>query len=133
MIQHILRISTAAIQGETDPLKAYIELKKIDVALQESIKALKELAIDESDKYPEKSFEMDGVIVSKSRAAGRWDYSEIEQWRKGKKELESIESLAKEAYKATEKGRNVIDGDGVVVQPAGYKEGANIIVIKKKA
>lgn len=131
MIKHLLEITDEAIQGNKDPLEVYVELKKIEKTLEMCIESVKPQAIREADNYGEKSFERYGVTITKSRAAGRWDYKGIDQWSKQKEKLSLIEELAKQAYKLGEKGQTITDEDGVVVEPGKYTEGADIIVIKQ--
>ena len=131
MIQQILKIADEANQGNTNPLEAYVELKKIEKVLAECLESVKPQAIREADNYTEKSFERFGVTITKSRAAGRWDYKGIDQWTKAKNKLIEVEKMAQDAFKLSEKGQTITDPDGVVVEPAKYTEGADIIVIKQ--
>ena len=131
MIKHILKLADDAANGLSNSLEAYIELKKIEKTLEMAIESVKPLAIQEADKYHEKSFELSGVQVTKSRAPGRWDYSEIPQWKKRKDELSQIEALSKDAFKLAAKGQTITDPDGVIVGPARYSEGIDTITIKQ--
>jgi hypothetical protein len=118
-------------QGNKNPLEVYVELKKIEKTLEMCLESVKPLAIREADTYTEKSFERFGVTITKSRAAGRWDYKGIDQWKKQNDKLLDIQKMAQDAFKLSEKGQTITDPDGVVVEAAKYTEGADIIVIKQ--
>jgi hypothetical protein len=64
--------------GHIDPLAAYIELHKLIVEAEKAIDTIKQSAINEAGKYPEKSFEKCGVIVEKRNSPAKWDYSSCE-------------------------------------------------------
>jgi len=132
MIKEILKLADDAQQGLSDPLRSYIELKRIEKVLENCMKVVQPLAVQDAYKYPEKIIEMEGVNVQKGKAAGKWDYSTNPLYAQKKQELKELEEMGKEAYKAAQKDRTVVDGDGVVVPPALYTEGAENITIKFK-
>ena len=77
-------IAYEAMQGNTDPLLAYAELKAYKMELDQAIKDVEPAALDESEKYG-KSFELHGVKFEKS---------------------------SKQAIGALKNGFNYIDGNG---------------------
>ncbi len=81
-------------EGNVNPLIAYIELHKLIVKAQDALDKIKEAAIDEAYKYPEKSIEINGVIVEKRNTPTRWDYSECETIKQVNEYLQKLQKIA---------------------------------------
>ena len=76
MIYHFKEIAIQAIQGATDPLIAYAELKGYKQELDQAIKDLEPVALDESAKYG-KSFELHICARNKQSLAFREELGEL--------------------------------------------------------
>lgn len=129
MIKAIQDMAVKALQGEANPLEVYVELKKIDKALQEAIKSVQGDAISEASKYPNRTFEFNGAKIERKSSAGRWGFEHLKHWVSQKEALKSIEEAAKEAYKVGLKGTIMSDSDGVVIEPAEYVPGSETISV----
>lgn len=81
-------------EGNINPLEAYIILKSALTDLEKALKEIQDLAIDEANKYGQKSFEAFGAKVEVRNGASRWDYSQVQVWKHLKDQLTTIEKLA---------------------------------------
>lgn len=90
----IIELALSVQAGDCDPLSAYVELKKIEAELEQAIKIVQPLAINEADKWKEKSFKAFGAIIEKKSAACRWDYSNVAAYNHAKAKLEYIQKIA---------------------------------------
>jgi len=124
------KLKNSVLDGESNPLEAWIALKRHEGQLKDAMAVVQSEAIDEAQKYGEKSFKAFGATVEVKNAAGRWDYSKIGMWSSCKESLKLIEEGAKEAYHSSKKQRQIVDDDGEVIQPASYKEGRATIAIR---
>lgn len=109
--------------GEVNALKEYIELKRLSNSLSDALTVIQPLAIDEADKYKEKSFKAFGAIVEKKNAAGSWDYTGVAAWNAAKERLKWVEKMAQTGGAA--------DSDsGEIIEKAVKIEGKSTIAIK---
>lgn len=130
MKKTLIEITDDAIQGNRSPLEVYIRLKDIEQTLKECLAALQPLAVDEANKWTEKSFTHFGARIDKKNTPGTWKFTNLDAWKTTKETLKSIEEKAKEAFKAYEKGLTISDNDGVVIEPAEYTPGKETLAIK---
>ncbi len=112
--------------GELNPLECFCQLKKIEKTLKLSMKLIQEWAVEEATKYGEKSFEVYECEVTQKTGGGSWNYDHL-SW---KEEYKEKEKSAQTAYKLIEKGKTILDDDGVVVEPAKWMPNANTISVK---
>jgi hypothetical protein len=116
------------VDGNADPLEAYIHLKDVEKYLKQCNECVEPLAYQEADKWSEKTFTYKGAEIQKKSAAGRWDFTNVSLYKESQKRLKQIEELAKVAAKG---GTTVIDEpSGEVVEPAIYTAGKAIISVK---
>lgn len=87
-------LSEGVLNGDLNALSVYIDLKRFEKDLAEAIKEVQGFAIQEAEKYPEKSFEAFGASVEKKNGTSRWDYSNIREWNLAKERLKQIEVIA---------------------------------------
>lgn len=83
--------------GLQDPLKAYIEAKKISEFYSEITKHLQKPALEETAKYGKDGAERWGAKASVVATPGRWDYSHTAD-----EELSNLKAAAEQAKKAVE-------------------------------
>lgn len=122
------QIASKVVNGEVDALKTYIELKRADKELKSALATVQGLAIDEAEKYSEKTFDAFGAEVGLKNSAGRWNFKDLDWWD----EFQDKQDTAKQSYHLNKKKKQLIDDEGVVVQPAEYTEGKLTIAIKLK-
>jgi len=92
-------ITLAVENGEIDALEAFVNLKKLEEIVKQAKKRIDDLAIDEANKYGEKTFRfLDSEITIKS-SAGRYDYSHLPEITSKEAELK----LLKDKHKAASK------------------------------
>lgn len=126
--QTLIDFTQAIIDGNADPLEAYIHLKQIEKHLKGAFECVEPMAFQEAGKWTEKTFTYKGAEIQKKNAAGRWDFSNVSLYKESQKRLKQIEDLAKVAAKG---GATVVDElSSEVVEPAVYTEGKSIISVK---
>lgn len=123
----LLRTTAAeVVNGDSDPLHAYILLKHLDNELQSALKIVQPLAIDKATMYNQKSFEFQGARIEVKNAASRWDYSNVTAVRNVQDRLKTLQQLAQNAAAM---GGEIYDADGIVIEPAKKIEGATTIAV----
>jgi len=124
-------IANAVEEGHIDALAAFITLTRLSKLIDQMKDRVKESALTEAAKWPEKSFNYFGVTVEKRAAAGRWDFKSIPSWQEAKATVMSIEERAKAAYEMRQKfNAEAVTEDGELIDGAVYTQGADIIAIK---
>ena len=108
---HFNDITNNVIQGMTDPLIAYAELKEYKRDIDQAIKDIEPIALEESEKYG-KSFELHGIKFERRNGSTRYDFKHIEQWQMMHQELKNFEMQSKQALAAMKHGANYIDENG---------------------
>lgn len=124
-------INEKVLNGELNPLEAYISLKRTEKLFKDVLKAVQEQAIDEADNYPEKTFKAFGATIEKKSAAGRWDFSELKDWQELTDKKKELEETYKMAFKSNQSGASLVDNDtGEVSDLPQYTPGKQTIAIK---
>ncbi len=110
-------------EGDMNALKIYVRLKRDADELSKAMAIVQPLAIDEAEKYKEKSFKAYGAVIEKKNAAGSWDYSMVSAWNAAKERLKWVEKMAQAGGSA--------DADsGEIIEKAVKIEGKSTIAIK---
>jgi len=125
----LLKLIESVREGESDALKAYVELKNFEKLFKEVISECNKLAVEEAEKYGAKNFKAFGAEITLKNNAGRWDFKGIKEWELSKASLKEIEDKFKLAYKAMEKGLGTHE-EGVVTELPKYTSGATNVTIK---
>src|SRR3990167_2812478 len=99
MEKEILKIADDGVSGMVNPLKAYIDLKRIEKAVSLALKSVNDSAINEAKKYNSKSFSAFGAAIEIRSNAGKWNFEHIPEWAKLKEELKNIEESRKISFK----------------------------------
>ena len=97
--------------GNEDPLKAYVELMKLQKSIEEAIKYIKDEAINAASNYGKEKFEKYGYEIKYNQGRKIWDFKNIRQWNEYKQKLAEVEEFGKLAYSAYEKGGQFVDPD----------------------
>lgn len=108
-------------EGEINALSIYVDLKRYEKELSEALKEIQDFAIEEANKYPEKSFKAFGAMIEKKSGASRWDYSEVREWNLAKERIKQIETIAQVGG---------MDDSGNEIQRAFKVPGKETIAIK---
>jgi polyribonucleotide nucleotidyltransferase len=96
--------TTAKIMnGELDPLAAHVRAKAVMKALELIIKQTEQLAIEETYKYPGKTFEAFGAEVSHREGTDGPNCDMDDRYTAIKLQLKDREAMLKQAYKMREK------------------------------
>ncbi len=109
----------------------YLRLRQMQEEIEETITALKPYVMTEVEKYGKEGYKKDGLVITTKSAAGKWTYPS-EEHAKAKAEVSKIEERMKMSYKAQQDGGNLMEFDGVVVQPAQYTPGATTLNVSKE-
>jgi hypothetical protein len=132
-------IADKANNGEVSALSAYIQLKRLEAETADAMALVKDQAIEEASRYGKGEHEVDGAVIQCRAGAGRWDYSSlgwyqaIDAKRKALAEqAKDHEEQAQAAQRAAERMQTIVDGDGVVIEPAVYVPGKDTVAISLK-
>jgi hypothetical protein len=108
-------------EGDLNALSIYVDLKRYENELTDALSQIKDFALDEASKYPEKTFKAFGAIIEKKSGASRWDYSQVTEWNLAKERLKQIETIAQVGG---------MDDSGNEIQRAFKVPGKDTIAIK---
>lgn len=122
-------IKNTVSEGWSDPLKAYLVLKRIEDMAKQTKENILSAAVREADMY-DKGKEIDGYRISKINSPGRWDFSKIKSWSDKRSELKNIEEKYKSAYKNWENGVTSVDEEtGEQIEIPVYTPGKDTIKV----
>jgi hypothetical protein len=106
---------TQILNGEVSALDAYIELYEAKKLIEEQLDEIRDLAIQEREKYGKDSPMRNGYLVELAPGRKSWNYKGVSAWNSVKARLTEIEKMAQMSYN----GAEVIDKEsGEVVEPA---------------
>lgn len=133
-MENLTFLTKEALLGNITASEVYVSLLSEQEQIEESIKALKSLVIDELNKYSEKEVKLHGLTFQKKTAPGKWDFSNIPSWNTAKGKIKSLEEMAKQKYKAAEKGQDMFlaDENGEEIPTPIYISGAETFAVLKK-
>lgn len=118
-------------EDEIDCLLFLGQLKRLENEFKELKQAALENALEEFDRYNEKSVKLGGYTFAKTQS-GRYSYKHSEEWLKINNSQKDYEDLMKQSYIAAKKDNNIIDSDGEIVPQAYYTSNSPSISIKIK-
>ena len=122
-------IADKAIDGHSDPLIAYAELKAYKQEIEEALKELEPIALEESEKYG-KSFELHGIKFERRNGATRYDFKHIAKWQNLNTQLKNFEKSSKQALAASKQGAHYVDGNGEEVQCPRVMYNKDSLIVK---
>lgn len=112
---HLSRFAEAVDNGQTNPLKAYVEIKRLSQLLDQIKDTLQDQAIGERMKYGKEEVVIDGYKVEQVPGRKNWKYDHSSQWQSINERRKAIESLMQNSYA----GASIIDGEtGEEIEPA---------------
>lgn len=124
-------MAEATAAGSQDPLAQLAEMRAIVAAAQDALKVIDPLAIQEAEKYHEKTFEHGGLTFTRTDGKRAFKYDHLKEWADAKKTLTTIEERAKNAAMQMEKNMILAGEDGEVFEPAIITYGKPSISIVK--
>ena len=121
----ITNVTNAIINGEIPPLE-WIKAKKLEKSIKTLTdnKKVKEMALNEAAKYPEKMGIFEGISWEYKNGSGRYDYSCSPSWVARKEQIDKLAQLNKEeeeqmkmAYKMSLSGKAMVSEDTGEIVP----------------
>jgi len=119
-------INEKVLNGELNALEAYVELKRTEKLLKDVLKGVKEQAVEEAEKYGEKTFDAFGATIEMRAGGGTWNYKDLPWWDSFKAKQEA----AQKAYKSSQVYMTIVDDNGEIIKPAIYKPNSPTISVK---
>lgn len=129
ILNHITESTELTLEGHIDPLKYIISLKRISNVVNDSIKQIQDMAINEALKHGDNEFEFFGAKVHVRNGATRYNFKHIEEWVKLNKRIKDLESSAKDSLKLKLKGNQMVTEDGEIIEAADFTPGKETIYI----
>jgi hypothetical protein len=117
-------------EGNASALDAFCQLTRLEKQIKAAKEQIQSQAINEAQMYG-KTFQHMGFEIQCRSGAGRWKFDHIDEWASAKMKMNTIEDLAKWAYKSEEKGVLPVTDDGDIIQPAVYVAGSDTIALKE--
>lgn len=77
-------------EGIIAPLDALAKLTWLSAAVEQAIKQIRPLALDEASMYPRASFADYGAEYQVKETGIRYDYSQFEEWRQCNEQLDAM-------------------------------------------
>lgn len=77
-------------EGYVNPLDALAKLTWLSTVADQALKQVRELALNEADKYPQKTFADYGAEFTVKETAVKYDYSDFKEWRELNSQLDGI-------------------------------------------
>lgn len=127
---NISQLVQDVIDGNEDPLKAYVLLYDLGKEVEKAITYIKDYAVNEAGKE-QGPFERYGKKIQFIKGGiSKYDFSKIGNWKHKKEELEEIEDYYKKAYHAHKSNITMVDPNGeiLVLPEVSYK--SDYITIK---
>lgn len=128
---NIEQLTIDAVQGVESPFKALAIAKEYKKKVDECLKAIEEVAMEEAKNHP-KEFESDGYEFTKRNGSRRFDFKHIEEWQQKKQELTNIEEKYKSAFQCFQRNLTSVSEDGEVLELPKMSQGKDSLIIKKK-
>lgn len=120
------RLINEVMEGNVNPLDAFVNLKKVEEAIKRVKSEIEDLALTEATKH-EKTFNHLGCEITQKRSAGRWDFKHIQSIKDAESEVKRLKEVHKTASKVNE---TMVNSDGEIIDPAIYNEGKDVLSIK---
>lgn len=117
--------------GNVNPLDAFAVFKKMEKLFNEAKKTIDNYAIEEAEKYGNKSFEYNGQKFEVRDGAKRYSFKDIEEWKIANENLKNIEEKYKTAYKNNKIGLSALDEEtGEVLQVPTVTNNKSSLIVK---
>ncbi len=130
--QELADLVQAVEDGRDNALLAYAEIKQMKDLYAQAERQIEELAMDEAERYPEKSFSQHGYMFEKRNGTMRFSYKNIPAWQEIDQARKQCEEKHKQAFLSRQKGIMVAteDGEEIVLPEVSYNK--NSLVVKRE-
>jgi len=132
LTEQVSYLTEAILAGYVSPLEGSLALKQIANLVSKAQADIKDVAIEEAEKYGREGFNNAIGKIEERNSASRYSYKHLPDWVAVKSHLTDIENQAKEAQKASEKGLTISDYDGEIVEPAIKSGGGETLFVSLK-
>ena len=119
------------LDGEESGLVALAILKEELKSVQECIKEVEQIAMDEADSYGEKKFTHKDLMVERRNGKRNFNFKSIPEWQKAESLKKSIEEKAKSAYANYENNITSVTNDGEIIQLPEVTYSKDVLIIKR--
>lgn len=116
------------VDGELDPLEIYAQFKEFEKFFKDCKDAVQEVAINEAEKYGEKSFTHKDYHFELREGRRSYDFKAIPQWNEIKAKLKDIETKSKAA--ANNGGSFLDEETGELIEACQIKYSSPSLVTK---
>jgi hypothetical protein len=117
-------------EGNASALDAFCHLTRLEKQIKAAKEQIQSQAINEAQMYG-KTFQHMGFEIQCRSGAGRWKFDHLDEWASAKMKMNTIEDLAKWAYKSEEKGVMPVTDGGEIITAAIYVAGSDTIALKE--
>ncbi len=117
-------------EGNASALDAFCHLTRLEKQIKTAKEQIQSQAINEAQMYG-KTFQHMGFEIQCRAGAGRWKFDHLDEWASAKMKMNTIEDLAKWAYKSEEKGVMPVTDGGEIITAAIYVAGSDTIALKE--
>jgi DNA-binding protein YbaB len=120
----------SVLEGNEDPLEIYIKAKALEQVAKDILSGVKDLAVDEAEKY-EKDSALLGVSFGTKSTPKRYSFDHNPEWARLSEQLSSIKLAMKDIEDKMIKAMEfsgVVDEDGVVIEPAKIVGGGDTTI-----
>lgn len=118
--------------GNEDPLKAFAIIDTLMKELKQCHEALKQAALEEASRYEVSSFGYEGYDFTRRAGGKRYDFSNIEEWKQKKEELQEIERKYKAACQARKLTFHAVTEDGELLELPKITYAKDSLSVKKQ-
>ena len=116
----LMDIGKCVQDGHLNAMEAFVKLYIIENLAKEVREEIRELAVDERDKYIEKDLEMYGAKIKPFQNT-TYSFKHISEWVELEKKKKKVEQAAKDALRLAQEGKLVVTDDSEVVETAEVK------------
>jgi len=104
--------------GHADPIEAYHHLTQIAKLAKECADQIRDIAVTEAEKHPEKTFEQNGLKITLNSGRRSFDFKECRSWVEVKEQLKEREIVLKRNWEFANAnpGAMAADADGVEIE-----------------
>ena len=118
------------LDGKFDPLEAYGLMADLKKHIETCLDVIKPSAIIDATRYGAKPFKYKDFEFTYNEGRRTYDFKSINPWVALQQQLKDIEESAKWAAAMMEKGKELIDDNGEVVQPCKVKYSESYLTTK---
>lgn len=103
-------------EGFIDPLDTLAKLSFLSQTIEQALKAIRPIALNEAEKYGEKNFDAFGVNFQIKETAVKYDYSQNEEWQQFDEQEKELKLLKKQLEDRLKFSKQAIKSSTTTVQ-----------------